>query len=77
MVVCYILQVGAAYNGKIFGIPLSAQTPLLTYRRDVFQRYNLTVPATWEEVGCRCAAAPKASSLSVCLLQGAYLRQAC
>eukprot|EP00798_Chlamydomonas_sp_ICE-L_P011267 gene11267-18894_t len=37
------------YNGSIVGFPLAGQTELFYYRLDLFEKYNLTVPVTWED----------------------------
>lgn len=37
-------------NGKIIGAPFVIFLPYMSYRRDVFQQYSLSVPATWEQL---------------------------
>lgn len=34
-------------NGKLLGLPSRGHVQLLFYRRDLFEKHNLTVPATW------------------------------
>lgn len=31
------------------GVPITSQYPYLFFRRDLFQRWNLTIPNTWKE----------------------------
>ncbi len=41
-----------SYNGKIYGEPFYGESSFLMYRKDVFQKLGITVPAnpTWDEV---------------------------
>ncbi|GLI71278.1 hypothetical protein VaNZ11_016406 [Volvox africanus] len=39
----------AIYDGKVVAIPLDGDLMLMYYRRDLFLRYNLSVPVTWDE----------------------------
>ncbi|GLI65577.1 hypothetical protein VaNZ11_009149 [Volvox africanus] len=45
----FFRMVSAYYNKRIIGLPLDGDLLLMYYRRDLFERYNLSVPATWEE----------------------------
>ncbi|CAB9506309.1 activated protein kinase catalytic subunit alpha-1 [Seminavis robusta] len=40
---------GAVYDRKIVGMPIDGDVHSLYYRRDLFDKYNKTPPATWEE----------------------------
>ncbi|MGL4677294.1 MAG: ABC transporter substrate-binding protein [Brevinema sp.] len=37
-------------NGQILGIPNGVNARLLIYRKDIFKKYNLSVPTTWDEL---------------------------
>jgi multiple sugar transport system substrate-binding protein len=36
-------------NGKVYGIPFRYGVYMLYYRQDLFDKYNVSVPETWEE----------------------------
>jgi ABC-type glycerol-3-phosphate transport system substrate-binding protein len=36
-------------NGKLWGIPYNTNARGIVYRKDLFQKYNLKVPTTWNE----------------------------
>jgi multiple sugar transport system substrate-binding protein len=36
-------------NGKLYGVPYNTNVRVLLYRKDLFQKYSLTPPKTWEE----------------------------
>jgi multiple sugar transport system substrate-binding protein len=36
-------------NGKLYGVPYNTNVRVLLYRKDLFQKYGLTPPKTWEE----------------------------
>ncbi len=40
----------AAMHAQVVNLPFSTYPYHLAYRRDLFQRYNLTVPSTWREL---------------------------
>lgn len=42
-------EMGAVYDKKIVGIPIDGDVHSLYYRVDLFEKYNKTPPATWEE----------------------------
>ena len=42
-------EMGAVYDRKIVGIPIDGDVHSLYYRIDLFEKYNKTPPATWEE----------------------------
>jgi ABC-type glycerol-3-phosphate transport system substrate-binding protein len=44
-----ILQTGK-YNGTLYALPSFVQTPILVYRKDLFQAQHLQPPATWDDV---------------------------
>src|SRR5260370_15190910 len=44
-----ILQTGK-YNGTLYALPSFVQTPILVYRKDLFQAQHLQPPATWVDV---------------------------
>lgn len=37
-------------DGKLYGIPYNVNVRLLLYRKSVFEKYGLEVPATWDEL---------------------------
>jgi multiple sugar transport system substrate-binding protein len=39
-----------SYDGKLYGLPMQAQTLILAYRKDVFDKLGLTPPTTFEEL---------------------------
>jgi ABC-type glycerol-3-phosphate transport system substrate-binding protein len=43
-------DVSAVFARKTLGIPLDGDVLLLYYRRDLFARYALTVPQTWDDM---------------------------
>lgn len=45
---------GATINGKIYGIPAVGNTLHLQYRADLFKKYNLAVPKTYDDVIAAC-----------------------
>jgi len=47
---------GATIDGKIYGIPVDLNTLHLFYREDLFSKYNLKVPTTYDEVIANCKA---------------------
>jgi len=40
----------ASYNGHIWGIPFRTDAGVLYYRKDLLDKYNKNVPATWDEL---------------------------
>lgn len=38
------------YDGKIMGLPLRSHVQLFYYRKDIFDKLNLTAPKTWADV---------------------------
>lgn len=40
---------GSAFNGALYGLPQDAGPMAMFYRKDVFDKYGLTVPKTWDE----------------------------
>ena len=40
---------GAVYDRKIVGIPIDGDVHSLYYRKDLFEKYNKSPPATWDE----------------------------
>lgn len=45
----------ATYNGKVYGIPIVANTMHYFYRTDLFEKYGLKPPATYDDVIASCA----------------------
>ncbi len=37
-------------GSKLYGLPFSAETSILAYRKDLFEKYDLKVPETYDEV---------------------------
>ncbi|MFI1353638.1 ABC transporter substrate-binding protein [Streptomyces sp. NPDC020898] len=40
---------GAQVQGKVYGVPTSSAPQFTIYRTDIFQKYGLKTPATWDE----------------------------
>jgi len=40
----------ASYNGKVWGIPFRTDAGVLYYRSDLLEKYNKSVPSSWEEL---------------------------
>ncbi len=40
----------ASYNGRIWGMPFRTDAGVLYYRKDLLEKYNKSVPETWEEL---------------------------
>jgi sorbitol/mannitol transport system substrate-binding protein len=45
---------GATFDGKIYGIPMVANTLHLMYRGDLFEQYGIAVPETYDDVMAAC-----------------------
>ena len=56
---------GGSIDGKIYGIPATANTLHLAYRSDLFEKYNLKVPKTYDEIMEACKVLKKESSIDV------------
>jgi sorbitol/mannitol transport system substrate-binding protein len=56
---------GATIDGKIYGIPVDFNTLHLAYRSDLFAKYNLKVPTTYNEVIAACNALKAEPSIAV------------
>lgn len=41
---------GPGTNTKLYAIPASSEISVFAYRKDLFEKYNLKVPETWDEV---------------------------
>lgn len=39
-----------SYKGKLYALPMQAQTLILAYRKDIFDKYQITPPKTFEEL---------------------------
>lgn len=37
-------------NGKLYGLPYNTNARAMVYRKDIFKKYGLSVPKTWEEL---------------------------
>lgn len=46
----------ATFNGNIVGIPMGSNTIMLMYRSDLFEKYSLKVPTTYDEIITACEA---------------------
>lgn len=38
------------YNGKVYGVPFAVQVVGIFYNKDIYAKYNLSVPKTWDEL---------------------------
>ena len=45
---------GATFDGEIYGIPMGANAIMLMYRTDLFEKYDLEVPTTYDEIINAC-----------------------
>lgn len=45
----------AAVDGKVYGVPVTANCYIMWYNKDVFAQYNIAEPATFEELEAACA----------------------
>ncbi len=45
---------GVTFNGKIYGIPVGSNAIMLMYRKDLFDKYNLQAPTTYDEIISAC-----------------------
>lgn len=45
---------GATYEGNIYGVPIVGNTLHLMYRPDLFEKYGIAVPTTYDEVIAAC-----------------------
>lgn len=39
-----------SYDGKLYALPMQAQTLVMAYRKDIFDKYQLTPPKTFEDL---------------------------
>lgn len=39
-----------SYEGKLYALPMQAQTLTLAYRKDVFDKLGIATPTTWDEI---------------------------
>jgi ABC-type glycerol-3-phosphate transport system substrate-binding protein len=37
-------------NGKLYGLPYNTNARAMVYRKDIFEKYNLSIPKTWDEL---------------------------
>jgi len=37
-------------NGKLYGLPYNTNARAMVYRKDIFEKYNLAIPKTWDEL---------------------------
>ncbi len=45
----------STWDGKVMAVPFGSATPLLWYRRDLWQQAGLAPPATWEDLSAAAA----------------------
>src|SRR5574341_819242 len=38
------------YNGRVYGVPLFVDAGMLYYRKDLLEKFNLSLPRTWPEM---------------------------
>lgn len=56
---------GATFEGNIYGVPSVGNTKHLAYRTDLFEKYGLDVPTTWDEVIAACAVLADEESIDI------------
>ena len=37
-------------NGKLYGLPYNTNARAMVYRKDIFEKHNLSIPQTWDEL---------------------------
>ncbi|HEX4203293.1 MAG TPA: substrate-binding domain-containing protein [Ktedonobacteraceae bacterium] len=61
----------ATFNGKLYGVPTSGVQPLLFfYNKDIFKKYNLNPPQTWNELLSTVDALNKHNVIPIALAGG-------
>ena len=45
---------GVTFNGKIYGVPMQSNAIMLMYRKDLFEKYSLKPPTTYDELISTC-----------------------
>ena len=45
----YKLQMNSDSNGHVFGVPFNSAPVGMWYRKDIFDKFNLKLPTTWDE----------------------------
>jgi sorbitol/mannitol transport system substrate-binding protein len=45
---------GVTFNGKKYGVPMGSNAIMLMYRKDLFEKYGLTPPKTYDEIIKAC-----------------------
>lgn len=43
-------KANSAATGKLFGVPINGNVPVLYYREDLYKQHGLKVPETWDEL---------------------------
>lgn len=38
------------FRGKVYGLPMTQDFPIMFYRKDILERLNIKIPETWEEL---------------------------
>ncbi|GIL52673.1 hypothetical protein Vafri_8489 [Volvox africanus] len=66
----------ATHATRVYGVPLGGAGVFTYYRQDLFQRYNLTIPTTWQELLSMAEAwtanPPNASISPFCMSRRSY-----
>ena len=55
----------ATFDGKILGIPMAANSIIIMYRSDLFEKHNLKVPTTYDEIITACTALKEEPGINV------------
>lgn len=45
-----ILEAATGEDGKVYGVPLSINTAQIFYNKDIFKKYHLSEPKTWDDL---------------------------
>jgi ABC-type glycerol-3-phosphate transport system substrate-binding protein len=45
----YKLEMNSDKNGRVFGVPFNSAPVGMWYRKDIFDKFNLKLPTTWDE----------------------------
>jgi ABC-type glycerol-3-phosphate transport system substrate-binding protein len=54
---------GVTFNGKIYGVPMGSNAIMLMYRKDLFEKYNINPPTTYDELISTCTTLKQESEL--------------
>ena len=56
---------GATFDGTVYGVPMGSNAIMLMYRQDLFEKYNLEVPETYDEIIAACEVLKQEEGLDI------------